>query len=361
MKGNPFTPSFGTLPAVLVGRDEVLAGITPLFARFSARDIHWATHLRGHRGAGKTVLLDQIQEAAAQAGWWVLQEDAGAGAPLPAKIINRSLARLAEHDPSRRGRRIASVHALGVGVGLEPTPPTPATVTSVRDVLDAIVAAEANGVLVTVDEIHQAPEKALDELGNAAQHLHRAGRPLVLVMAGLPRPGRSHEPTFLARAWQPDLGRLTDADVERGLVDTAATAGGRFEPLALRRAVELAAGEPFLLQLVGYHAWEAAHRQPIRVAEVERAASPALATYNRAVTARMVADVSPDQRAFLASMARHGTPVRLGDVRAEHEWSQSQAGVYRQRLIDAGLVVPAGWGLVEFAIPGVADVLAEEL
>ena len=183
----------------------------------------------------------------------------------------------------------------------------------------------------------------------------------VFVMAGLPRPARTREPTFLGRAWQPPLGRLSDSDVERGLVDTAATAGGSFEPLALRRAIELAAGEPFLLQLVGYHAWEAARRLPITAAAVERAAAPARSTYNRAVTAQMVGDVSPDQRAFLVSMARHGAPVRLGDVRADHEWSQSQVGVYRQRLIDAGLVVPAGWGLVDFAIPGIADVLAEEL
>jgi hypothetical protein len=361
VKGNPFTPSFGTLPAVLVGRDEVLAGIGPLFRRFSTRDIHWATHLRGHRGAGKTVLLDQIQDEATRAGWWVLQEDAGAGPPLTNKLINRSLARLAEHDPPRRGRRISSVHAFGAGVGLETTPQAPATVTSVRDMLDALVAAEANGVLITIDEIHQAPEAALNEIGNAAQHLHRDGRPLVFVMAGLPRPGRTREPTFLGRAWQPTLGRIADADVEQGLVDTAATANGRFEALALRRAVELAAGEPFLMQLVGYHAWEAARRQPVKLADVAKGAGPALATYTRAVTLQMVDAVSPDQRAFLASMARHGTPTRLGDVRVDRGWSQSQVGVYRQRLIDAGLVVGAGWGLVDYAIPGVADVLADEL
>jgi hypothetical protein len=361
VRDNPFTPSFGTLPAVLVGRDEVLAGLAPLFTRFTKNDIHWATHLRAHRGAGKTVLLDQIQDAATRAGWWVLQEDAGAGAPLTAKIINRSLTRMAELDPPRRGRRITSVKAFGAGVGLEPTPPQPATVTSVRDVLDAVVGAEANGVLVTIDEVHQAPEKALNELGNAAQHLHRNGRPLVLVLAGLPRPERAREPTFLGRAWQPELGRLEDVEVERGLVETAATAGGRFEPLALRRAVELAAGEPFLLQLVGYHAWDEARRRRITVRDVDASAAAARSTYNRAVTAQMVGAVSPDQRAFLASMARHGPPTRLAEVRADHAWSQSQVGVYRQRLIDAGLVAAAGWGLVDFAIPGVAEVVADDL
>ncbi len=206
----------------------------------------------------------------------------------------------------------------------------------------------------------QAPEKALDELGNAAQHLHRDGRPLVLVMVGLPRPERAHEPTFLARAWQPALARLDDRDVERGFVDTAASAGGRFEALALRSGVEMAAGEPFLMQLIGYHAWESARRHLITAADVGQAARAARTTFNRAVTEQMVNQVSPDQRAFLASMARHGLPTRIGEIKGDHEWSQSQVGVYRQRLIDAGLIEPAGWGLVDFAIPGVADAVAQD-
>lgn len=75
----------------------------------------------------------------------------------------------------------------------------------------------------------------------------------------------------------------------------------------------------------------------------------------------MVGAVSHDQRSFLVAMARHGTPTRLADVRSDHDWSQSQAGVYRQRLIHAGLIISAGYGLIDFAIPGVAQVLDDEL
>ncbi len=361
MRGNPFTPSFGTLPAVLVGRDDVLRGIEPIFARFDKRDIHWATHLRAHRGAGKTVLLDQIQDMATASGWWVLQEDAGSGSPLPARLINRCLARLAEQDRPRRRRRVANIGLLGASIGLEDGTPSPATVTSVRDVLEAVVRTEANGVLVTIDEVHQAPDQPLNEIGNAAQHLHRDGLPLVFVMAGLPRPERTREPTFLGRAWQPHLDRLTDTEIERGLAATAATADATFEPIALRQAVELSAGEPYLMQLIGFHAWEAATRTPITIHDVHKATGPALAGFNRSVTAQMVGSVSPDQRSFLASMARHGTPTRLADVRADHGWSQSQVGVYRQRLIETGLITPAGHGLTEFALPGIGQVLADEV
>jgi hypothetical protein len=253
------------------------------------------------------------------------------------------------------------VSLLGAAIGLEPDGPPPASVTSIRDVLEAVVRSETTGVLVTIDEIHQASDSALNEIGNAAQHLHRDGLPLVFVMAGLPRPERTRQPTFLSRAWLPALDRLADADIERGLVDTAATADGAFEPLALRRAIELSCGEPFLMQLIGYHAWAAASRSRITVRNVDAAAGPASDAFNRAVTAQMVGAVSPDQRSFLAAMARHGTPTRLADVRSDHGWSPSQAGVYRQRLIDAGLIVRAGHGLIDFALPGIAQVLADEL
>ena len=360
VEGNPFTPGFGTLPAVIVGRDVVLDEVRPIFDRFEARDIHWAIHLRAHRGAGKTVLLDQMQDMASDAGWWVLQEDAGSGAPLPARIINRCLARLTELDPPRRGRRVANVSIMGASIGLEAEAQTPASVASVRDVLESVAQREANGVLVTVDEIHQAADAALNEIGNAAQHLHRNGLPLVFIMAGLPRPERRREPTFLSRAWQPVLDRVEDSEIERGLVDTAATADGTFDLQALRRSVELSAGQPFLMQLVGYHSWDLASRSPIELADVNAAAVAAMAGFNRSVTAQMIGGVSPDQRSFLASMARHGTPTRLGDVRADHPWSQSQVGVYRQRLLDAGLIVAAGHGLIDFALPGIAQVLDQD-
>ncbi|HET8969971.1 MAG TPA: ATP-binding protein [Candidatus Nanopelagicales bacterium] len=360
MRDNPFTPSFGTLPAVLVGRDEVLTGIAPIFGRFTKNDIHWATHLRAHRGAGKTVLLDQIQDEATRQGWWVLQEDAGAGAPLTNRIINRALIRLAELDPPRRGRQVTALNVFGSGIEVEPSPAAAPSVTSVRDVLDAVAALETNGVLVTIDEVHQAPDAALNEIGNAAQHLHRDGRRLAFVMAGLPRPVRTREATFLSRCWDPPLGKLTDRDVERGLVETAARADGTFEPLALRAAVDVAAGEPFLMQLIGYHGWELASRRRITVADITKASPAARDTYKRAVTAQMVASVSPDQREFLGAMARHGTPTRLADIRADGGWSQSQAGMYRQRLIDAGLIVSAGYGLVDFALPGIDDLVIDD-
>lgn len=362
MDRNPFTPSFGTLPIAPVGREPIIAEMQAIFGAFDPSDIHWATHLRAHRGAGKTVLLDQIQDLAVDHGWWIIQEDGGAGAPLPRRIINRCLARLEEHAPPPRGPRVTGVKVMGSGISVERGTPTgPPSVTSVRDSLAAVAAKEPNGVLLTIDEVHHAPDDAVNEIGNAAQHLHREGLPFVLVVAGLPQPERRREPTFLARAWRPTLGRLSDGDVERGLLATAQSRDGTFEPIALRRAIDAIAGEPFLLQLVGYHSWRQARRSPITDDDVATAVPVAAEAYNRAVTIQILDDISSDQRAFLAAMTRHGTPTRIADVRTDNGWSSSQANVYRTRLIDAGLIVSTGYGLVDFALPGIQDVLADDL
>lgn len=351
MKANPFTPGFGSQPPVLVGRDDVIERMRTVFEGFDARNVHWAALLRAHRGAGKTVLLDEIQDLAAAAGWWVLQEDAGAGPPLAARVVDRALARLAELRPPPK-RRVTEVGAGGAHISVEAV--TPQTrITSVRDVLERLVAAERNGVLLSIDEIHNASDATLDELGNAVQHLHRQRLPFAVVLAGLPTSDRRAEPTFLARCQQPRIGPVDDAEIERGLVETAAVSGTVFEPRALLRAVSFAAGQPYMMQLVGYHAWEHADDKAlITVSDVTAATSPAQAEFDRAVTSQIVAKVSPDQRRFLEAMADLGMPARIGDIRERYGWSSQQAGTYRQRLMDAGAIRPAGHGLVEFAIPG---------
>jgi hypothetical protein len=76
--GSPFTPSFGTSPPLLAGRDELIA----LFAEAlddgpgaTAR----ATLYTGARGAGKTVMLNVVEETARKRGWLVISETATSG------------------------------------------------------------------------------------------------------------------------------------------------------------------------------------------------------------------------------------------------------------------------------------------
>lgn len=78
MAKNPFSPTFGTSPSVLVGRDDALDTIWDSFddgPHSPAR----AVLFTGARGVGKTVMLNELEDHARRLGWLVVSEVAFTG------------------------------------------------------------------------------------------------------------------------------------------------------------------------------------------------------------------------------------------------------------------------------------------
>lgn len=357
---NPFRPGFGRHPRLVVGRDDVLASFRRLFESGSGKQ--WATHLEAHRGAGKTVLLDAIQDAAADAGWWVIQEDAGSPqSGLIRRLTDRALALRDELHPRAKRKVVgASVSVLGAGGSVQVAPERSVASTlrgAFESLLDVHSNRHVNGLLVTVDEIHDASSGELKEIGNTAQHLQRDGRRFAIVLAGLPQ-GGDRGPTFLARCDHPSIGAIADDDVRRGLAATAALGGATIDDRAMLHLVDACTGSPYMLQLVGYHAFETMRGATIGLADAVAATAEATSEIVDTITRRVVDDLSPRERDFLVAMSRSGRPARIGEVRELLGVSSQYANVYRTRLIKHGIIRPVGHGLVDVALPGLTDLLA---
>jgi hypothetical protein len=353
---NPFRPGFGRHPSLVIGRDALLESFARFFAAGSGKQ--WATHLEAHRGTGKTVLLDAIQDRAAQAGWVIVQEDAGsASTGLIRRLTDRVLA-LRDDVRPRPKRRLtgAGVSVLGSGASIQLDADRPAAST-LRGALDSLLDLEVNGLLLTIDEIHDASSSELKEVGNAAQHMLRDGRRFAIVLAGLPT-GGDRGPTFLARCDHPAIGAIDDVDVRAGLAATAALGGITIDDRAMLQLVAACAGNPYMLQLVGYHAVERIRGKSVRLADAVAAIAEATGEIVDAITGRVVDALAPRERDFLVAMTRSGNPARMSDVRETLGVSSQYANVYRTRLIKQGLVRPAGHGLVEFGLPGIGELLA---
>jgi len=352
---NPFRPGFGRHPSLVVGRDAVLAPFRQLFDSGSAKQ--WATHLEAHRGAGKTVLLDAIQDLATQAGWLVIQEDAGsAHSGLVHRLTDRVLALRDELRPRPRRKVVgASVSVLGAGGSIQLAADPPAAST-LRGAFDALLDLHGDGVLVTVDEIHDASAGELKEIGNTAQHLQRDGRRFAIVLAGLPQ-GGDRGPTFLARCDHPPIAAIADDDVRTGLAATAALGGVTIDDRAMLHLVAACTGSPYMLQLVGYHAFERRRGATIGLRGADEAIVEATSEIVETITRRVVDDLSPRERDFLVAMTRSGRPARIGEVRELLGVSSQYANVYRTRLVKQGIVRPAGHGLLDVALPGLADLV----
>ncbi len=78
---NPFEPTFGRTPPLLVGRDTAIAEVAESIERVGGTAL--ATLVTGARGSGKTVLLNAFEDAAKDRGWIVFSDAATPG------LINR--------------------------------------------------------------------------------------------------------------------------------------------------------------------------------------------------------------------------------------------------------------------------------
>ena len=114
---NPFSPSFGTSPPVLAGRDVILDSVGDALAAGPTHPDFTALFI-GVRGAGKTVMLNAVEDLARSRGWLALPDSAST-AGLPDRLTRAASALLEEIGPAGPRRRLSSVTAAGIGVGFE--------------------------------------------------------------------------------------------------------------------------------------------------------------------------------------------------------------------------------------------------
>ncbi len=260
--GNPFTPTFGVTPPLLVGRD----GEIDLFVEGLEEgpgSPYRALLVTGQRGSGKTVLLNALEDAARARGWLVASSTTRAGVAheLAATILPALLSGFPDaHDAYLAG---ANISAAGFGLGVArqrmsrfPVEPSLRhALTTLADSADT----RGGGVLITLDEVGRDGLEDLRIITQAVQHAFREGRQVVFAAAGLPShmqalleaPGT----TFLRRAERSHLGGVPLRDVARAIQDPMRNAGRVIDGEALRLAAGGTSGYPFMIQLVGFQIW----------------------------------------------------------------------------------------------------------
>ena len=216
---NPFHASFGVSPPLLVGRESVLEEFVEALADGPGSSGR-ATLYTGARGAGKTVMLNAVEDLARQRGWLVISETATDG--FVGRITQQHLPRLLrDFDPESVQRRLKGLTApLSIGRVDWDTVETHVIQAGLRnqlEVLTDLLADHGTGVLITLDEIHHRQLVELRELASTVQHAFREGRELAFVGAGLASSVsdvvNDDVLTFLRRAERHSLGSVTRADV----------------------------------------------------------------------------------------------------------------------------------------------------
>jgi len=325
-----------------------------------------ATLVTGLRGTGKTVMLHAYEDVAGEEGWVVISETATPN--LIDRITHEHLPRLLrEHDRHRSDSRLTGVSLPGgFGANREVTDRhTPrAGMRSQLMQLADILGDRGAGVLITVDEVHRKGIADLRELGTTIQHAFRERRNVAFVGAGLPSAVNDlltdEVSTFLRRADRRHLRTVSPDDVAQALQVPIRANGRDITPTALQIAVYGTGGYPFMIQLVGLHAWRAAREGTvIEGPQAVRGVEQARRKVGQLVHASALADLSDVDRSFLAAMAHDDGPSRMGDIARRLGVDATYAGQYRLRLIAAEVIEPRGHGLVDFTLPGLRDYLRD--
>lgn len=367
---NPFHPSFGVSPPLLVGRDELLEGFDEALEDGPGAAGR-ATLYTGPRGAGKTVLLNAVEDRAASKEWLVVSETATAG--FIDRIVHQHLPRLlTDFDPDAVRRRMSGLNLplgpLGsVGANWESIDQH-AVAMGLRnqiELLTDLAAERGGGLLITLDEIHHNQIAELRDIATAVQHAFREGRELAFAGAGLTSSVsdvvNDEVLTFLRRADRYALGAVQRDEVRRAIRQPIEMAGRSIGEDALAVMADGTGGFPFLIQLVGAQTWRLHPQQgEVGLDDAHEGVLRALRRLGVLVYEPALAGASAIAKTFLLAMARDDGPSKMADIQECLGVDANYASQYRLRLIALDLIESTRHGYVDFALPYLREYLREE-
>jgi AAA ATPase domain len=385
---NPYSPGAGLRPFELAGRDREIAEFDVLRARARQRRNHQSIVLYGLRGVGKTVLLNELAEAARSDGWIVAKVEAdasGSRSPFRSQIaqsLNVALRQV--QGKGARGSRLKaalrtfksfSLNAapdgtLSVGIELEPaqgradTGSLQADLTDLAlDLGDAAIELDC-GVALFIDEMQ---DLKVDELSAISQACHEAGqqnKPFFIVGAGLPNlPGilaeaRSYAERLFHYA---TLGPLPSSEAAGALTRPAKHEHVDWTDEAVALVVDAAGGYPYFLQEYGSAAWDVATSSPIDTADASEGIRIGKARLDSGFFRSRWERATPGERDYMSAMAADGdAPSQSGEVARRLDKQPTQLGPVRAKLIAKGLVFAPEHGSIAFTVPGMAEFIARQ-
>ncbi|WP_349828372.1 hypothetical protein [Brevibacterium litoralis] len=169
--------------------------------------------------------------------------------------------------------------------------------------------------------------------------------------------------TFIVRAERIDLHTATRAQTRRAVDRTARDGGRTFTEEALDLVTEASEGYPYVMQLVGHHAWRhaALDSETIGIADVEQGIVEARRRLGRTLHWFSVRDLSLPQTRVLAATAFDNGPSRSADLARRTGESGPWIGKYRKELMTLGLLRAAGHGLAVPTAPFLREFLLTHL
>jgi hypothetical protein len=375
---NPFNPGAGSRPPLLVGRDAQIDALTLAIERLSIGRGERSVLLKGLRGVGKTVLLNEFGIIATKRGWFHEHNEASEDVHLATAVAAMSRRALLELSAKERVKDRAQ-RALGVLRGfVKVHVPTgdgsfltidfaeqPGRADSGlldNDLADLFIElgetalASSTGVLLTIDEMQYLSQREFAALIMGLHRISQLNLPLLVAGGGLPSlPGLAGEARSYAErlfAFE-DIGSLNETDARLALVEPVETEGAAWDDDAVSLVISISEGYPYFLQQFGKQAWNAAEGTTIKLSDVESAIALAQDDLDQGFFRARIDKTTDAERDYLRAMVALGGPgpYKSGEVSAGMGRSTAQNATIRDNLIKRGLCYAPRHGELAFTVP----------
>ena len=356
---NPFSPFFGGKPESFFGRQAVLSRFDRALEVRGSEDR--SLFVTGTRGCGKTALVMRLSARAEEAGWITINLSA-----------DNALRNLLHETEARLGTLRESGASLSAGIpGLRLELATRSRgerrfeIEDVESAFLDLCESARHGVFVSIDEVQKTSLKEISTICNAFQMASSRGFDVILVAAGLPysydRIIQHDGCAYMRRSSHEQLGLFGRDEVREGFMRA-------FERVpyltvredALGELVQASSGQPYLMQLLGYHLVEyingktESYRYAAKRADVAVIVPVALETYARRALKPLVDALTSIQSSYLTAMAQamgEGTYAGTKDVADILRMRPENLTSPRKALLDKGIIAAPERGKVRFAIP----------
>ncbi|RSX57474.1 ATP-binding protein [Bifidobacterium samirii] len=366
---NPFKPTAGMTPPVLVGRESDLDDF-----RYALDDGVGAPgrlmYLTGARGVGKTVMLNALGDIARDQDWLVIDETAERGFMdrLIRALNGESATRTVKYQtpgltldiPGGLGQATVNLGAVELEHG-ELSLDFRHAMTRRLDGMDE----SRRGILITLDEVQSSSIDEIRALAVGVQHLIRERRNIAFVFAGLPSlvedVVNDDVLTFLRRAERRHLGDVPLPDIWSAFETTISDSGKNVDYEILNRLTQATNGYPFMIQLVGYWTWRASETAKrgdrITMEDADSGIRQAKLKLGDMVHGPIYDGLTAMQKDYLLAMSQDDGPSSTSEIARRLERSAQYASVYRAQLIKLDIITASDYGFVDFKVPHMREYL----
>lgn len=373
-KTNPYRPGVGLKPMYIAGRDEDIQNVEQTFNALTMGVPVRSIIYSGLRGVGKTVLINRLEEIAANYNVFYKHIEVEEKNDFISQIAECSQSFLREVSTKEKFKHLISkpLEAIkSLVISFNPKDTTFSLSVQERELyLSKNLTQSLIDVFTTIGETAQKTESSIcffideiqymkqEQLGSLIAALHRTnqlGYPIMIIGAGLPKIYKmlSDEKSYSERLFvYKKIDSLSFEQSKKAIVEPAKKFNVEYTEEAIQKIVDITKGYPFFIQQLCQIVYENTTKKVIEEMDVEQNIDTFLKELDNGFFKTRYERCARSDKKFIFSMVKCGNlPCTISNVAHNLKKDVSSISTTRAQLINKGIIYPVRYKELDFTVP----------